>query len=254
MRSSRLAMESELIPYAAGFPPGRRWLVLAPHPDDETLGVGATLALAAARGVDVRLAIVTDGGRQGDVGVREAEAAAAARELGVAAPEHWRFADRALAATGPRLLAAVLAAFARHEPDNVLVTSPVELHPDHRALALATQRAVRRSSLLGLRRRPPRWVSAYEVATPLRPNLLVAGDEAWERKRRAVAAYSSQLERNPYDAVSEAMGVIRRLTLTGCDHAEALHVLPAASVARRSGGSWAAAMGSPVGVTQPRGR
>jgi LmbE family N-acetylglucosaminyl deacetylase len=253
MRLSRLAAESELIPYTAGFPPGRRWLVLAPHPDDETLCVGATLALAAARGVDVRLAIVTDGGRQGDVEVREAEAAAAARELGVAPPEHWRLGDRTLASSGPRLLAAVVAAFARHEPDNVLVTSPVELHPDHRALALATQRAVRRSSLLGLRRRPPQWVTASEVATPLHPNLLVAGDAAWERKRRAIAAYASQLQHNAYDAVSEAMGVIRRLTLSGCEHAEALHVLPAAAVARRSAGSWAAAMGSPLGVTRSRG-
>lgn len=252
MRTSRLPLEADLIPYVAGFPPGRRWLVLAPHPDDETLGMGATLSLAVSRGVDVRLAIVTDGARQGVPAAREAEAVAAVGELGLPPPEFWRFADRTLAGSQPRLLEAILAAVKKHLPETVFVTSPVELHPDHRALAVATQRAVRRTSLLGLRQRSPLSLAAYEVATPMLPNLLVAADESWERKRRAVAAYASQLDHNPYDRVAEALGVIRRLTLAGCQHAEAFHVLPAAVVARRSATAWAALMGSPLGVTRAR--
>jgi LmbE family N-acetylglucosaminyl deacetylase len=238
----------------AGFPPGLSWLVLAPHADDETLGMGATLAQAASRGVDVHLVVVTDGGRQGDPSEREAEAIAAAAELGIAPPVFWRFADRTLAEARPRLEAAIHAAATALAPETIFVTSPVELHPDHRALALATQRVVRRTSLLGLRRRAPHWVAAYEVATPMLPNLLVAGDVTWERKRRAVTAYRSQLAHNRYDVVAEAMGVIRRLTLAGCEHAEAMHVLPAAAVARLRPGSWAALMGSPLGVRERRDR
>ncbi len=37
-------------------------VVVAPHPDDETLGLGATMAQLAARGVDVSVVSVTDGG------------------------------------------------------------------------------------------------------------------------------------------------------------------------------------------------
>jgi hypothetical protein len=37
-------------------------VVVAPHPDDETLGLGATMAQLAARGVDVTVVSVTDGG------------------------------------------------------------------------------------------------------------------------------------------------------------------------------------------------
>lgn len=252
MTRSRLPVESDLLPYAAGFPPGRRWLVLAPHPDDETLGVGATLALAAERGIDVQVAVVTDGGQQGDAGVREREAAGALAALGVRPPEFWRFPDRGLAESGRALRAAILAALRQHAPDALFVTSPVELHPDHRALALAAQRALRRALLLGLRLASPRWLVAYEVATPLLPNLLVAADETWEKKRRAVAAYASQLDHNPYDRVAEAMGVIRRLTLSGCEHAEGLFLLPAAAVARASASGWAARMGSPRGVRRAR--
>ena len=54
---SRLPEEAELIPYTSGFLPGRRWLVLAPHPDDETLGLGGTLARAWSDAVFLRLSI-----------------------------------------------------------------------------------------------------------------------------------------------------------------------------------------------------
>ena len=37
-------------------------VVVAPHPDDETLGLGATAAQLAASGVDVSLVSVSDGG------------------------------------------------------------------------------------------------------------------------------------------------------------------------------------------------
>src|ERR1700749_535862 len=36
--------------------------VIAPHPDDETLGLGATVAMLCAAGVDVQVVSVSDGG------------------------------------------------------------------------------------------------------------------------------------------------------------------------------------------------
>ena len=38
-------------------------LIVAPHPDDETLGAGGLIAAQRARGVDIILAAVTDGQR-----------------------------------------------------------------------------------------------------------------------------------------------------------------------------------------------
>ena len=40
----------------------RRVVVVAPHPDDETLGFGATAAAAAGRGIPVQVVSVSDGG------------------------------------------------------------------------------------------------------------------------------------------------------------------------------------------------
>ena len=245
----RLAVESDLVPFQPGFPPGRRWLVLAPHADDESLGLGATLAQAVDAGVEVRVAIVTDGARQGGAAQREAEAAAAAAELGIAAPAFWRFADRSLAGSLAPLGRAVGEALRSWSPDTLFVTSPVELHPDHRALAIAVQRALRRCTAWGLAPgRAPRWVAAYEVSAPLLPNLLVAADAGWERKQRAVACYGSQLAALRYDAVMEGLGSVRCLTVPGCRRAEAFHLMPARAVALRSARRWAELMGSPLGV------
>jgi len=245
----RLPQEDELMPYRTDFPPGGRWLVLAPHPDDEVFGVGATLAQAVARGVEVRLVIVTDGAAQGDAPQREDEARNSAEALGLGVPEFWRFADRGLTPDDAPLRRAIVDAMRESEPDTVMVTSPVDLHPDHRSLALATQRALRRRLALGLRRRAPSWLAAYEVTMPLRPNLLVAGDPAWDAKVRAAACYVSQLAYRPYDRIMEALSTYRSLTLDGVRHAEAFHVLPASRVARMTASGWAQEMGSPFGVT-----
>jgi LmbE family N-acetylglucosaminyl deacetylase len=250
VRGAHLSVESDLVPYTPGVPPGHRWLVLVPHPDDEVMGPGATLAQAVTRGVEVSLIVVTDGGAQGDAAGREKEARASAAALGVGEPEFWRLPDRSLRPETPALVRGIRGSLARYQPDVVFVTSPVELHPDHRALALALQRVLRRSTLAGLRDRSPAWVAAYEVATPLQPNLLVAADEGWEAKRRAAACHASQLAFRPYDRIMEAIGTLRTLTLTGVGRAEALHVLPARRVARLSARAWASAMGSPCGVAR----
>jgi LmbE family N-acetylglucosaminyl deacetylase len=247
-----LPPESELIPYAPGFPPGRRWLVLAPHPDDEVLGAGATLARAATQGIEVFVAVVTDGGAQGDPSQREEEARAGSAALGLGEPELWRFPDRSLEPSDRGLRRAIRGALARYAPDVVFVTSPVELHPDHRALALALHGALRAATAAGLRAPGPAWVAAYEVATPLQPNLLVAADSTWAAKRRAAACHAGQLAVRPYERVMEGLAAVRALTLTGVDRAEAFHVTAARRVARLSARAWAGLMGSPVGVTRTR--
>jgi len=254
MRRRQLPAESDLVPYTPGFPPGRRWLVLAPHPDDEVFGIGATLAQAVARGVEVTLCVVTDGGAQGEAADREREALAGATALGLDEPEFWRLPDRSLQPRGAALRRAVRSALERHCPEVVFVTSPVELHPDHRALALALQLVLRATTLAGLRTGLPAWVAAFEVGTALQPNLLVAADQSWEAKRRACACHAGQLAFRSYDRIMEALGTLRSLTLTGVEHAEALHVLPARRVARLSARRWASLMGSPEGVAERRER
>ncbi len=80
------------------------WLMLAPHPDDESLGPGGLIAMLARRGAPPRIAFLTDGSRSHEgapgwsarriVGARRREATRALRMLGVrAAAVHLNWPD-----------------------------------------------------------------------------------------------------------------------------------------------------------------
>ena len=78
--------------------------------------------------------------------------------------------------------------------------------------------------------------------------MLVDVDDVWDAKCAAVACHGSQLTARPYDRVMSGLAAVRSLTLSGVDHAEALHVLPAAAVARGSLRRWARAMTPSLGL------
>ena len=62
-------------------PPAVPTLVLAPHPDDETLGAGALIATLRARGVPVTVVAATDGENAYDTSPEKRTALARTREL-----------------------------------------------------------------------------------------------------------------------------------------------------------------------------
>src|SRR4030065_2216815 len=73
-------------------PLAKKVLVLAPHPDDETLGCGGTIALYVLNGAEVQSAIISDGGKISNeftdeeiniVTMRKKESLAAAKILGI---------------------------------------------------------------------------------------------------------------------------------------------------------------------------
>lgn len=136
-----------------------RVLVVAAHPDDETIGVGATLGALATAGWQVRVLHVTDGAPR-DPALRPSlrelthrEASAARRReveaaLGVARLdpalsllEHLDVADQeaALAMSG---IARAIAKLLVREHFDVVITHPYEGgHPDHDASAFAVHAA-----------------------------------------------------------------------------------------------------------------
>jgi len=137
------------------------FLVVAAHPDDETIGVGATLGSLVALGARVRVLHVTDGAPRDPAlrptlrDVSPVEAAAARRaELVSALRAGGLEPDAVLApALGVPDQEAALAmveiahAIARHlaeVPPDVVITHPYEGgHPDHDAVAFAVHAAVR---------------------------------------------------------------------------------------------------------------
>lgn len=215
--------EEELLPYHATRLSAGRALAVAPHADDETIGCGGTLAGLVRDGARVRVLVVTDGAaseeepaRRRETGERRlAESRAALGALGGGEVRCAFLPDRGLAGRELEVARELEAALREHHPELVFVPSPVEVHPDHRAVARAflalfegeEGRALARALPDGAR------VLFYEVSQPFRPNLLVDVSEDAERKQRALACHASQLTGHDYAAFMRGLGQYRRMSL-----------------------------------------
>ncbi|MEZ4423465.1 MAG: PIG-L family deacetylase [Gemmatimonadota bacterium] len=134
-------------------------LALTAHPDDETLGMGGTLAHYASRGVETHVVCATRGeaGRYRDGtghpgpealgGIREAELRAAADVLGVRSVSFLGYADGRLDQADPgEATARIVTHLRRLRPQVVVTFDPFGAygHPDHIAICrLATSAVVR---------------------------------------------------------------------------------------------------------------
>ena len=134
-----------------------RLMAVMAHPDDESLGIGGTLATYAARGVETYLVTATRGERgryftneqrpsDDQVGLaREAELRAAARVLGVRELALLDYIDGELDRANPREAVGRIAAEIRRVRPHVVVTfDPFGAygHPDHVAICQFTTSAV----------------------------------------------------------------------------------------------------------------
>jgi LmbE family N-acetylglucosaminyl deacetylase/glycosyltransferase involved in cell wall biosynthesis len=237
--------EEDLIPYEASDLTAERILVLAAHPDDEVLGAGGVLALAAGRGSAIRVWIATDGtaqegapkGESEEYGeLRREEARRAARALGIPPPVFAGMTDRTLEANGEVLDRSIAAELAEFAPDLVLCPSPAEIHPDHRALSEALYRTVAMSRPGDPDHDRYRFlrIAFYEISQPFLPNTLVDIGPAARRKDEAVSAYASQQSVRDYAGALQGLNTYRRLTLSGSGPVEAFCVLPASEAFTRS--------------------
>jgi N-acetylglucosamine malate deacetylase 1 len=219
----------------------RRLLVIAPHPDDEVLGSGATIARYAADGTEVCVCIVTRGDpsmfdESSVVRVRR-EATDAHRLLGVSKTIFLEGFPAALLDTVPhsRLNAALGDVIEDVDPDVVFVPHPGDLHRDHRLVFESSWVALRPS--LG---NPPRSVYGYETLSEtdrmaphwgpaFEPNTFIDISPFLERKLEAMAVYASQLREFPHPRSLEAIRAlaVTRAVAAGVQAAEAFTLIRA---------------------------
>ena len=214
--------ERALIPYETSTFDAGSVLVLAPHPDDEVFGCGAALASLLDRGARVTVLVLTDGAaheadpeeRRRISEMRLAESRSALAALGGGSVVPAGFEDRSLRASVAAVEREVAARLVALQPDLVFVPSPVEIHPDHRALADAFLAVARRpASEPSARALQHATVAFYEVSQPIRPNFLFDASPYLERKERAMAAFASQNAGRDYPDFVSGMMVYRRMTL-----------------------------------------
>ena len=194
----------------------RSCLVLAPHPDDETLGCGATIMRKLAAGTSVQIVIATDGrywppstklSADALAEIREGEAHRAAAILGLPRKNlaFLRFEDGRLADQRQLLRDRLVDSLDAINPEEVFVPSIIDTHPDHRVLAELGRELVQvqrdRHPLLY---EYPIWFwdpRVLRIRHLLERRIrIVRTAEFGPRKRAAIAAYRSQVTNSIGDA------------------------------------------------------
>ena len=116
-------------------------LVIAPHPDDETLCCAGTIMNFIEKGDKVKVVIVTDGrygapseelrGTETLVKIRREEAMKALKLLGVEDCEFLNFEDSKVSQKSKEVEEKLAEILKSYNPDVVFAPSPFDSHPDH---------------------------------------------------------------------------------------------------------------------------
>jgi LmbE family N-acetylglucosaminyl deacetylase len=172
-------------------PAADRALVLAPHPDDETIGCGGCVALLAEEGTDVRVLAASSGEASTASPSRSARKTAQSRAsdleaacsiLGATVEDVLALPDGDLSNHEDAIALSIGNVLARFRPDVVFVPWPLDDHPDH----LAVCRALAAST--GLQASTKIW--CYEVWSALTPNRMVDISPWWDQKNAALQAHA----------------------------------------------------------------
>ena len=173
-------------------------LAIAAHRDDLEIGAGGTLAKLADLGYRVGALDLTAGeaGTAGDADTRRQEAQAAADILGLV----WRgcldLPDAALDGRDRTAVRGVVEHIREHRPTILIAPWWDTHHPDHREASHLVSDAVffagmRKFETAGEPHRP-NDIYYFMERYPFEPSVVVDISETFERKRRAVLAYTSQ--------------------------------------------------------------
>jgi glycosyltransferase involved in cell wall biosynthesis/LmbE family N-acetylglucosaminyl deacetylase len=193
-------------------------LVLAPHPDDEVFGCGGAIVSHVANRIPLQVVILSSGEAGGDAAIRQAESKAAAVILGYGIPNFWDYIDRKIVYS-EALVQRIMDLVEVHRVDLIYCPSELELHPDHRQIALACKAVLNRIG--GLLQ-----IAFYEVSAPLRPNLLLDITPYLAIKTAAMQCFPSQQQNQAYVEQISALNRYRTYSLPAhVQAAEAFHLI-----------------------------
>jgi LmbE family N-acetylglucosaminyl deacetylase len=131
-------------------PSAKPILIVAPHPDDESLGAGGFIASQRARGIEITVAAVTDGENaytdaRGLRELRRHEQTKALARLGVARENIVRFElpDSDVESREPELTTRLADLISQNT--HLIAPWKGDFHPDHQACGRAAEDAARRT-------------------------------------------------------------------------------------------------------------
>ena len=174
-------------------------LIIGPHPDDQELGMGGTIARLVEQGHRVHLVDMTDGEPTplGSPQIRQRESAAAAKILGVQRTQLGLVNRQVTHDLSSRhKLAAVIRV---HRPDALFLPYPLDAHPDHVAVTRIGEDArfdakLTNSDIPGEPCYPKRILYYFctHLLMSFQPTFCIDVSAQIEKKMAAVLAYESQ--------------------------------------------------------------
>lgn len=216
----------------------KRVLIIAPHPDDETLGAGGTAAKLIARGDDVSVLVVS--GHLPPLYTREQydrTVSEAHKAFGILGVLKYRFLEIPATMVGNEpvhVLNHKIGAVVDEVRPHILLCPYPDRHIDHRVIfdsVMVAARPVGAGKELEL-------VAAYETLSETHwnaphiepnfvPNWVVDISDVVDKKLRAVACYESQIPDFPGSRSIQAVEALAKLrgTQAGFAFGEAFHII-----------------------------
>jgi N-acetylglucosamine malate deacetylase 1 len=177
-------------------------LVFAAHPDDAELSCSGTIASQVSKGRKVGIIDLTRGelGTRGSADIRDREAAASAKILGLHIRENALFAD-AFFNNDDAHIYELVRFIRKYQPAIVLANAIHDRHPDH---GRGSELASRACFLSGLRKIEtklgnkiqkewrPKSVYHYIQDRYIAPDFVVDISKHWDKKVKSIKAFKSQ--------------------------------------------------------------
>lgn len=185
-------------------------LCVQPHPDDNEVGAGATIAKLASKGCKITYLTVTDGSKgtydrnvRGEElsELRKQETMTSAAILGVNSHRFLNFEDGGYP-DEKELCLRIISVIREVKPELVLTVDPFlpyECHPDHKKVGMAVAQACLFCNMVsydtGTKKEEEPWnVNGIVFHTTAYPNTFVNVDESWDLKIQGILAHKSQFE------------------------------------------------------------
>lgn len=184
-------------------------LVLAVHPDDAELGCSGTILKHVKQGKKVGIVDLTRGelGTRGTAEIRDEEAAASAKILGLTVRENLGLADAFFQNDKAHQLK-IIAAMRKYQPEIIITNAYHDRHPDH---GRASQLVEAAAFLSGLRK-----IETLEAGTAqepwraplllhfiqdvyITPDVVIDVTEFWDEKLASIRAFGSQFYNPEWD-------------------------------------------------------
>lgn len=200
-------------------------LIIAPHPDDESIGCGGAVCLHVRRGDRVSAVFLTSGEfglkqlpKEAAWRTREKEAAKAAEVLGLVSLSFLRKPDWYLGNCIKETSAALKPVLKAAAPDLIYLPHEGEWHPDHKASAPILRAALGRTSV------PLR---GYEIWSPITDyDHCEDISSVMTQKVRAVRCHRSQMKSLPYVRAITGLNQYRGVIAAKSKFAEVFQTVP----------------------------